>query len=155
MHEKMLRQTRIDRLMNIFFRMAITMFCLIWAALFSSLLGPVLYFTIIVILLLVMGCMLVFTLGTIFAMPGNPLGKVWGFFQKLTNGSDSVLGLTQICFNATKWLALAGIILSVLTIVMLAMNRHPSKVGKIVWLSIFIVVSAIVFAFQIITGGMQ
>ena len=150
-----LRQAHVDRFTNIFSNMAVTMSCLILVALLSSILGPVLYLFAVVVLFLVMGCMVVFTMGTVFVIPGNPIAKVWGVLQKVIKGGDSITNIAQICLNATKWLALAAIIASVIGIAILTLSKKPSKVGRIVLLSILIVLNAAVFAFQIVTGGMQ
>jgi len=150
-----LRQAHVDRFTNIFFNMAVTMSCLILVALLSRVFGQILYFFVLASLFVAIICMIIFTLGIAFAIPGNPVAKLWGFLQKMLSANDSILHVTQVCFNATKWLALAAIITSVVGIAILTLSKKPSKVGRIVLLSILIVLNVAVFAFQIVTGGMQ
>lgn len=156
---KMLADARFNRFSNIIYRWAVALFIAIGVLLLSSILfsilGPVLYFCVIALLLLMMGAMLVFTLGTVVVMPWNPLAKLWDFFTTLTSSSNTIIGLIAHLFNATKWVSLVGIVVAVLSIVLICVGKKQPKVGKIILLSIFIVLMVIVFGFQVLTGGVQ
>ena len=151
----MLAQARLNRISRICFNLAIALFIAIFAMLLSSILGPILYICVVVLLLLVMGCMLVFTVGAVVVIPGNPLGKVWALFQTITGANDSIMWLTAQMFNATKWVALVGVAVSLLSITLISVSKKQPKVGKIILLSLAILVMLIVFAFQVLTGGVQ
>lgn len=152
---KMLADARFNRFSNIIYRWAVTLFIAIGVMLLSSMLGPLLYICAIVLLFLMMGAMLVFTLGTVVVMPWNPLAKLWNLLTTLTNSSDTIMGLTAHLFNATKWVSLVGIVVSVLSIILICVGKKQPKIGKIILLSIFIVLMVIVSGFQVVTGGVQ
>ena len=152
---KYIAHLRLNRFNNIFFNMSIGLMSIMLIALFSSLIGPVIYFFFVVFLLMVMACMIIFTFGAIFAVPENPVSKIWSFFQVIINANDSVMKITQFCFNSTKWLSLAGVISSVIGIVLISVSKCGGKVGKIIALSFFILIFVAVFVFQVLTGGVQ
>jgi len=152
---KMLGDARFNRFSNIIYRWAVALFIAIGVMLLSSILGPLLYICVIILLFLMICAMLVFTLGTVVVMPWNPLSKLWSLLTTLTNSSDTIMGLTAHLFNATKWVSLVDIVVSVLSIILICVGKKQPKVGKIILLSIFIVLMFVVFGFQVLTGGVQ
>lgn len=152
---QILAQARLNRFTTIFFNFAVTMFCIVWVALLSSLLGQILYFFVLASLFVAIICMIIFTLGIAFAIPGNPVAKLWGFLQKMLSANDSILHVTQVCFNATKWISLVALVLSLIALILVIVGKKQPKVGKSILLSVFMIVSIVVFVFQLTTGGIQ
>ena len=93
--------------------------------------------------------------GIAFAIPGNPVAKLWGFLQKMLSANDSILHVTQVCFNATKWISLVALVLSLIALILVIVGKKQPKVGKSILLSVFMIVSIVVFVFQLTTGGIQ
>jgi len=152
----MLKQLRLQRFSKIFFNMAIATSILVFIALLSSLITPLLYFFALVVLIIVVMGLIIFTAGAAFFMPGNPVGIVWGLLSGLVSSGESMSEFVKFCFNITKWISIVGIVLSVIAIVFLSITKSKQKfVVKIIVLSILILVLGVVFAFQMLTGGMQ
>ena len=145
---------RVHRLSKILYSVAITSSILIFVCFLSSIITPLLYATAILVLFTALIMMVVFTLGLAFLLPGRPVARVLDIIQSLIGGGDLVAFITQACFNSTKWLALVGIIASIVSIVLISIGKQRHKGAKIVLLSILILICGVVFAFQIITGGM-
>lgn len=143
---------RIDRFGKIFFHM--TLACLItMLVLFSStIIGPMLYTVVLVFLFAAAIAMSIFTLGLIYLDANNTMGKVWEFIGKVGDAGASMQTILEICFEAIKWFTVVCIVASVAGIVFTSLTKGKSKVGKIVFLSIGIVVSIVVLALYIIGG---
>lgn len=109
----------------------------------------------IVLTFIVIICLSVFTIGLIYFADNNPIPKLFEFIQTIGDSSEKFLNFTKICFNMTKWIALAGIIFSIASIVFTVLTKRSSKVPKIVLFSLLIVIFVVIFAFQLITGGLQ
>lgn len=143
---------RCDRFGRIFFNMALA--CLItMLVLFSStIMGPLLYALVMILLFIVAIAMSVFTLGLIYLDSNNTMGKVWGFIGKVGDVGASMQTILEICFEAIKWFAVVELVAAIAGIVFVSLTKGKSKVGKIVFLSIGIVVSIVVLALYIVGG---
>ena len=152
----MLNQLRLQRFSKIFFNMAIATSVLVFIALLSSVVTPLLYICALVVLIIVGVGLILFTAGGAFFIPGNPVGIIFGLLSGLASNSDLMGEFVKFSFNITKWISVVGVVLSVIAIVFLSINKSKQKfVTKIVALSILILVLIAIFAFQMLTGGMQ
>lgn len=152
----MLTQSRLQRFGKIFFNMSIAACVLIAIALLSTVATQLLFIGGLLVLGTALIGIVIFTAGAAFFMPGNPVGFIWGLLAALVNSSDSMGEFVKFCFNITKWISLVGIVLAAIAITFISINKSKQNFAtKIVVLSIFIIAFAVVFAFQMITGGMQ
>ena len=153
-------EMRVFRLSKILFNMTVAIAVINILALLSSIIAPITYaFVLIAVLLFVLLAILlmtVFTFGIVFAIPDGPVQKLWGFLTRFTDSGESVMNVTMILFNSSKWLSLIGIILSVLSALFICLSKSSTfKAAKVTLLVFLTVIFGAVFAFQLITGGMQ
>jgi hypothetical protein len=153
--KKIIVSSRLNRFTNIFFSISIALISIVGLGLLSSILTPLLWFAVVALFFIALVCMVIFSFGTVFVMESKPLAKLWRIFTKLTSSSDSMMSISQFCFNSTQWISLAGMIIGALAIVFAIISKTKFKVLKIVLVAIFMVLFAVVFAFIEITGGVQ
>ena len=148
-------QSRLGRIAQTYLTISITAIVLIVLALLSSILGPIAYIFFIAILLIIMGAIVLFTVGTVLLVPNNLVSKMWAFFKSVTGASDSMMKVVNFCFNSIRWIALVGMIASTIAIVFTSIHKGEFKALKIVILSILLVLFIVAFVFFVITGGAQ
>ena len=146
--KNILKQSRYFRTSNIFFNLSVTSIILVFVALLSTVLTPLLYFFAVVALFLAIIMLVIFTLGIVFAVPGGLVQKMWSLLTSMVSNSDTIMNITKFCFNSTKWLSIVGVVASVLSIVFIALSKVKNKVWKIILLGILIVIFCVVFVFQ-------
>lgn len=136
----LISQMRSDRFARIFTNMSITCGVLLILALLSTVVVPLLQIITVLILLVIMLCMVVLTFGTIFLAPNNPVGVVWGIFEKVSKSSESMLDVVKYCLSAIPYLSIIGLVLAAVAITMLSINKQRGWVGRVVAISIFAVI---------------
>lgn len=151
------KEARLYRFSRIFFSMAITCLVLVVLALLSSVLAPLLYFFVLMILgvvLIILAIFFaVFTFGLIFAIPDNPIAVLAGFISDLAESGDHLYTALVVCWYVGLGISVAGILISILGIVFVALSKGKAKVFKIVFLSVLIAVFGGILAFQLFVGG--
>ena len=150
-----LLESRKARLANIFFNISVASLILVALCLLSSIITPLLFVFTILVLLTVEIVMILCTLGAVFVMKSKPASKVWQLLVGVINSSESLMNITAFCFNITKWIALVGVITSVISLIAFALNKRDKSIGKITGLIFFIILLGVVFAIHVLTGGAQ
>ena len=69
---------KINRFGRIFFNMALALVIISGLCMLSTIITPVFYLAVLAILFIITVAIVVFSLGTTFAMENNPAAKVWG-----------------------------------------------------------------------------
>lgn len=151
--DKMFREAQIFRFSKIFYNMSITCFILMLSSFLSTILAPVLFLFALLLLFFTALAIIVFSLGTVFAMPNNPAEYVWNLLGALLESGNKMQIIISFCFSLIKWLAIVGLILSIISIVFTALSKKNGKVTKIILLSIMIIISIVVLALHLISGG--
>ena len=150
---EILNKLKYRRFANIFFNLSMTTIGLSFFAFLSTLITPLLFVGAIAILFFVVIIMIVFTLGAVFAIESKPVAKVWGVLSSLINSGDAVGNITVFCFNVTKWISVAGIATSIISLIFMSLSKCKGKVAKIVLLCVSLVISGVILALHLLTGG--
>lgn len=148
-----LNEQRLNRFGNIFTKMAITSAILMLLALLSTMITPILFVCVILVLFTAVILMVVCTFGAVFAIESKPVEKVWSLLKNVLNSGDSMERILVFCMELSKWIAIAGAVASAIAIVFVAVSKATRKTSKIIWLSIGIVLFVLYFIINIITGG--
>lgn len=144
-----------NRFGKIFYNMSIGCLSGVLFAFLSTLISPLLYIGALAILFCIVIVMVVFSLGAVFAMESKPVATVWGWLSNVANSGDVMQKVMAVCFEISKWLAIAGVVISAVAIVFVAIGRGKGKVGKLVFLSISVVALLVVFIIQMLSGGVN
>ena len=152
---KIINNERRNRFAKIFFNMGIACAILILCALLSLIIAPVFYTFAIVVIFGAIVVIVVFSIGTVFVFGENIVMKLWDLLTLIINSGDKMEIIANYSFIISKWLSVAGIVISAIGIVFLAINKNKGKVTKIITLSIMLVIFIVVLIFNLITGGVK
>lgn len=151
---KNLKTSKIIRISNIFLTMTIACIVLGFITSIIGLAGPfitgLLYVVVLIFDLIAMFLIVVCSLGTVFLDEKSPLPKMWDF---VANGGDIMENTTKIAnisLSISKWVAIVGIVLTVISIILTACCRRNSKVVKLILLPLVIAIFVLMI---IICGG--
>lgn len=151
--KNILTQMRLARFGKIATNIVITCAILTLIASLSTILLPLIQILAIVITFIIGILCSIFTLGAVYAIPDNPMGKLWDFLGSLVNMTDATMNVSNICFKAIPYLTIIGITLSIIGIVIFAIDKHKRNIPRIVALSILIVLLAIALVFYYLISG--
>ena len=140
----------LNRFSKVFFIIAIIVAVLTLLALAMSVLTPLLTVVIMVVIILAIILIVVCTLGTIFATDKNPIPKLWSAFKSVSNSTNLVKKISQICLICAKWLSLAGVILAIISLVLVSASKCKYKVLKIIVLALLAIILGVFFIYQIV-----
>lgn len=150
-------QMHIDRFGKIFFNMFITAFVLAFSSVFLALFLPVLYtfvmMMIFVLGLLLCGVLIVGSMGTIFITENNILPNIWNFIMSITNKSDSIAILSNIIYKSLPYFTIAGLVLSIVSTIMIFVNKQNKSIGKIILIIVFAVALIVLLILYYLLGG--
>lgn len=152
---KIINQERKNRFAKIFFNMSITCAILILCALLSLIIAPVFYMFAIVLLFGAIVVIVVFSIGTVFVVGENIVTKLWEILTLIINSGDKMGIIASYSFIISKWLSVAGIVISAIGIVFWAINKKDGRVAKIITLSIMLAIFIVVLIFNLVTGGVK
>lgn len=149
------KENQLNRFSKIFSNMTLACVALIGIALLASLITPLLLVVALFAIFLVALVMIIFTIGLIFLAADSPIYKVFEFMGNVAKAGDILGEISAICINSTKWISLAGIIVSVASIVFVSLSKSRGKVRSIALTSIALIVFLLIFILHLITGGMM
>ena len=146
------RSLRMDRFARIFFNLTVAAVVIASLAAIATIFIPLAQLFLIVLVLIFLLGIIVFTFGAAFAMPGNPVGQVWEFLGKITK-FDSMSTLITHIINAIPYVCIVGLVTSVVALFLAIFNKYKREVGRIVALSIFIVLLIVGIIIFFALGG--
>ena len=112
---------------------------------FTPLLNLGFYFVMLMLMLVVV----LFTLGSIFITAPEAMSKMWDIF---VNGGEFLKSITNFVFDSIPYVLIGVTVASVISIILLSVNKHEKTTWRIAVSSILAVISTIV-VILIITGG--
>ena len=148
------REMHCSRFGIIFNNMTITCGSLLLCALLSFVIYPFMLFFVGLIGFLIIGVMIVCTLGLVLLAEEQPVAQAFDIVTKVFDAAnmDVVLGFVA---SLIPYFIYAGIATAILSIVTLSFSNHKGKKGRIVTASIFlgIFVIGLILYYLIILGG--
>ena len=149
---KFVSTIRADRFSRIFFNMSVTLMIIALFAALSTFILPFAQMFLVLIIFLIIFLMIVVTFGTIFTLPNNPIIPLWEFLQKAMD-FEKVQSMLVYIVNAIPYICIAGLVCSVVSLLITVLNKSKREVGKIVALSIFIGILIIAIILYFVLGG--
>ena len=152
--KEFVRNVQIVRFSSICFNMAITSLLLTLLAAFSTFIIPLFYAMVIlvVILLFLLSILLViFTFGLILLAENNIIKILYNFIQHMN--TEKVMNISNKCFSLIPYFCIAGLVLCVVSLLTIIFSKPKGKVGKIIGLTISIIVMTLILIFFYAMGG--
>ncbi len=150
--KKQISMLRTERFAKVFTNMVFTCGPIILLLFLSVIILPVFQLFLAAIIFIVVVCMVVFTLGSIFAIENNPIGPIWNFLGNSLNMEYSAK-IVEFCMSMVPYICAVGLVLSGLAITLLSVSRAKGRTGRIVAVSIIAGLIAIALVLYFVMGG--
>ena len=125
----------------------LTFLCILWFVL--SFITPIVSMVFYAVVFCLVIASVVFTLGSVFLF--NP-GFVPSLFELMKNGGEKLVEVTEFMYKANPYVIGACAGLSLLSILLLSLNKHDKSVWRIVFSSILLAVSVIILLILLFGG---
>ena len=148
-----IKDVRIVRLSSIFFNMSITCLAVIMLALLSSIIIPIFHGLVIVgaaLLLILSFILVIVTFGLILLDENSPTRVLMNFIEN--SNMDKAMAVSKKFISTLPYLCIIGMLCAAISIIAICFSKGK-KTGRIVGLSVVIVVLATTLVLYYVLGG--
>ncbi|MBP3431980.1 MAG: hypothetical protein J6K39_03920 [Clostridia bacterium] len=151
-------QTRCSRFGKIFsnlgFFCSIVLLISVIAIVAIPMMYSLLWLGIVILLFVLIAAIILFTVGTVFVSPNNPVSFLWGILSGLVQSPADMTGVVNIVVMSIPYFAIIGLGVSALGLTFLAIGRPKNWIVRTVFLGIFMALNIVGLVLYYTLGGL-